>query len=278
MAYGHVPRPATSQASDLKPRLYALPAKVRSAERVAIVCVPFNAEGAKSQSEYEEAKGSLALQPPDQLIELLADTFNAELERGVTYPQRSPMSLEEFRGYFVGYDLIVGFFLPSSALPSASIPTTGLEVDLGVLSTDIASLPFATSLAGFYYIKPNYPGRSSHICNAGFVVPPTNRGLGLGGVLGQSYLHFGPKAGYRASVFNLVYVNNVASVRIWERLGFTKAGRIPQAGLLKSADGKGEEYVDAWVFYMDFVQPHQNGSRESNEPEKKVADGSAPAL
>lgn len=71
-------------------------------------------------------------------------------------------------------------------------------------------------------------------------------------------------------MFNLVYVNNVASVRwvfsrvryslthfrfarrIWERLGFAKAGLIPRAGRLRRTDGPGEEYVDAWVFYKRF--------------------------
>jgi ribosomal protein S18 acetylase RimI-like enzyme len=71
-------------------------------------------------------------------------------------------------------------------------------------------------------------------------------------VAGRSFLHYGPLAGYRGSVFNLVYANNEASVRIWERLGFTRAGRIPGAGLLRTADGKAEEYVDAWVIYGDF--------------------------
>lgn len=40
--------------------------------------------------------------------------------------------------------------------------------------------------------------------------------------------------------------------RLWEDLKFTKAGRIPRAGRLKKADGNGEEYVDAWVFYKKF--------------------------
>jgi len=74
-------------------------------------------------------------------------------------------------------------------------------------------------------------------------------------------------------VFNLVYVNNVASIkcvfglsphthphawtdvalkRLWERLGFVKAGLIPRAGRLRRTDGPGEEYVDAWVFYKRF--------------------------
>ena len=84
-------------------------------------------------------------------------------------------------------------------------------------------------------------------------------------------MHYAPKLGYEASVFNLVYVNNHASIRfvvieqacfvaidsksmnrLWEKLNFTKAGRIPRAGRLRRADGQGEEYVDAWVFYKSF--------------------------
>jgi len=40
---------------------------------------------------------------------------------------------------------------------------------------------------------------------------------------------------------------------LWEALGFTKAGLIPNAGRLKE-DGGGEEYVDAIVFYKRFVE------------------------
>lgn len=96
--------------------------------------------------------------------------------------------------------------------------------------------------------------------------------MGYGSLLSQSYVHYAPKLGYQASVFNLVYVNNSASVkyalflflfsdvsvlivypRLWEKLGFTKAGRIPRAGRLRTKDGLGEEYVDAWVFYKSFI-------------------------
>lgn len=106
------------------------------------------------------------------------------------------------------------------------------------------------------------------ICNAGFLVPPIQRGNKYASVLARSYLYYAPRLGYEASVFNLVYVNNAASVRsapshialhaispgfrLWESLNFTKAGRIPRAGRLKRADGQGEEFVDAWVFYKSF--------------------------
>ena len=46
----------------------------------------------------------------------------------------------------------------------------------------------------------------------------------------------------------------LTSDRLWERLDFSKAGLIPRAGRLKRKDGRGEEYVDAWVFYKDFTE------------------------
>ncbi|GJJ08461.1 hypothetical protein Clacol_002679 [Clathrus columnatus] len=130
---------------------------------------------------------------------------------------------------------------------------------------------------------------NQQICNAGFLVPPKFRGLGIATALGQSYVVNAPLLGYKASVFNLVYVNNVASVSqlpavrvndtpvqaliahcffqviergsgmIWERLGFLRVGRIPFAGRLKRKEdegsgGGGEEYVDAWVIYKSFVE------------------------
>ncbi len=46
---------------------------------------------------------------------------------------------------------------------------------------------------GSFYIKPNYPGRSSHVCNAGFLVTEKARNRGVGMVLGRQYLEWAPK-------------------------------------------------------------------------------------
>ncbi|KAF8891779.1 hypothetical protein BD779DRAFT_1610503 [Infundibulicybe gibba] len=127
------------------------------------------------------------------------------------------------------------------------------DVFVGIVGADSDSWKeWEECIVGYYYVKPNYPGRSSHICNAGFVVPPRHRGMGYGSVLSRSYVHYAPRLGYRGSVFNLVYVNNTASVKLWESLGFTKVGRIPRAGRLRCEDGIQEEFVDAWVFYKNF--------------------------
>lgn len=107
------------------------------------------------------------------------------------------------------------------------------------------------------------PGRCSHVCNGGFLTTKAARGKGVGNVMGEAYLDFAPKLvrsvihpcihassahidrlqGYKYSVFNLVFANNTASVRIWERLGFSVIGRVPGAAKLENS----EELVDALI-------------------------------
>ncbi|BGP12894.1 hypothetical protein JCM10213v2_000811 [Rhodosporidiobolus nylandii] len=170
---------------------------------------------------------------PDELVEYLAGVFNDVVDEGKTYPQMDRLSVQEFAGYFF-------------ELGDAS---AGLDRGEGYsLESVRAGRDWKECVLGMYYVKPNYPGRSSHLCNGGFVVPSHHRGLKIGSTLGRSYLHFAPLCGYAGSVFNLVYVSNVASVRIWDGLGFKRAGLIPGAGKLKGE----EEPVDAIVFYYDF--------------------------
>lgn len=81
-----------------------------------------------------------------------------------------------------------------------SIPEAGLEC-AKTLEEIRDNRPWSEALAGMYYIKPNYVGRSSHMCNAGFVVVPHHRGLRVGLALGRSFLHFGPQLGTSAFMF-----------------------------------------------------------------------------
>lgn len=78
-------------------------------------------------------------------------------------------------------------------------------------------------------------------------------------MLGLSFLEYARTLGYRASIFNLVYVTNEASVRLWDGLGFQRVGRIPDAGRVRvrvpetgTAVPMGfldKGYVDAWVYH-----------------------------
>ena len=70
-------------------------------------------------------------------------------------------------------------------------------------------------MGGFYYVK-SYPGRSSHVsflpkAPVGWL--SVHPGKGYGTVLAKTYLEYTLRLSYQASVFNLVYANNNASVK-----------------------------------------------------------------
>jgi L-amino acid N-acyltransferase YncA len=149
-------------------------------------------------------------------IAQLHSLLNFIIEEGKTYPHEFILDADAFKSYFN-----VGFYCVEKE---------------------------SNAILGGFYIKPNFPGRCSHICNGGFIVAPAQRGRGVGKVMGSAYLQLAPLMGFKASIFNLVFEDNVASVRLWTSLGFKVTGRVPQAGRLK---GK-SELVDALVFHYKF--------------------------
>lgn len=72
--------------------------------------------------------------------------------------------------------------------------------------------------------------------------------------MGECFPTVASALGYKASVFNLVFENNIASVKIWRKLGFQEVGRIPKAGRLNNSPDK---LVDAIIFYKDFTSDSQ---------------------
>ncbi|KAL8708806.1 MAG: hypothetical protein Q9220_006367 [cf. Caloplaca sp. 1 TL-2023] len=117
-----------------------------------------------------------------------------------------------------------------------------------VVDLEHRGVDWATVCLGSFYVKPNYPGRSSHVCNGGFLVTEAARNRGVGRLMGEGYLEWAPKLGYTYSVFNLVYETNVASCRIWDALGFKRIGRIKACGNLRSYP---DELVDAIIYGRD---------------------------
>jgi GNAT superfamily N-acetyltransferase len=83
-------------------------------------------------------------------------------------------------------------------------------------------------LAGAYYLKPNSPGRAAHIANAGYLVSPEHRGLGIGRALVADSITRAPELGFDAIQFNLVFESNPARA-LYEELGWREIGRIPDA-------------------------------------------------
>ncbi|OKL55608.1 hypothetical protein UA08_09035 [Talaromyces atroroseus] len=214
------PIPAPKTAVQAAPLLAPIQATLKDDE-TAITLHPITPTAAKSL--------------PARLVEYLHAEFCAEIERGCTYPMEDAIALERFREYWFGTFAVV-------VLKGALEQSTRLLQGQGQVNWEEVCM-------GTFYIKPNYPGRCSHVCNAGFLTCAPFRGHGIGSVMGKTYLAYAPKLGYKYSVFNLVFANNPASSRIWDKLGFEVLGRVPGAGRLRNS----EELVDALIYGRSLV-------------------------
>lgn len=100
------------------------------------------------------------------------------------------------------------------------------------------------AFAGTYYVRPNHPGRGSHVANAGYMVEPAFRGRGLAVGLCEHSLDTTRHLGFTSMQFNFVVSTNAAAVRAWERCGFAVVGRLPGAYRHRELG-----YVDALVMF-----------------------------
>ncbi|KAI9797856.1 MAG: hypothetical protein M1833_005056 [Piccolia ochrophora] len=210
---GEPPYP-TPNDPQLPPQLVCRQVTLRDRVTVA-TCVPFSSVD----------------QVPPKLLAYLCDQFGREIEKGDTYPMLEPMSLSAFGPYWF-----------------ANFGAVMLMGEIDVPEDVQEGQDWSAECLGSFYIKPNYPGRSSHVCNGGFLVTDAARNRGVGRLMGEVYLEWAPMLGYTYSVFNLVYETNVASIRIWDALGFKRIGRVKGCGNLKSYP---DELIDAFIYGRD---------------------------
>ena len=85
------------------------------------------------------------------------------------------------------------------------------------------------AVVGTAEIHPNQPAAGSHVANAGFMVSPTAAGRGVGRALANCVLEVAVEDGYAAMQFNAVVETNAPAIRLWESLGFTILGTVPEA-------------------------------------------------
>ena len=101
----------------------------------------------------------------------------------------------------------------------------------------------AGRIAGSAVLKPNQPGLGSHVAHAAFMVDPALAGRRIGRALADHILRRARLLDYRAMQFNAVVADNPA-VALWQSLGFTEAGRVPEG--FRRADGT---FVDLLVLH-----------------------------
>jgi ribosomal protein S18 acetylase RimI-like enzyme len=102
----------------------------------------------------------------------------------------------------------------------------------------------AAGFLGTYYLKPNFEGAASHICNCGYVVSEQARGRGVAARMCEHSQAEAIAHGYRAMQFNLVVSTNESAVHLWKKMGFAIIGTVPEAFQHPRLG-----FVDAYVMY-----------------------------
>ena len=148
----------------------------------------------------------------------LYELFLEILKEGNSYPQTLPYSFTDFLNYF--------FPLNSKVL---------------ICKKD-------NKIIGGFYLKPNFPGRASHIANCGYLVKNEYRGKGIGFYLGKYSIDMAKDLGYKSIIFNLVFDENIVSIKLWEKLGFKIIGTIPNA--VRKND---RNFQDAHIMFLSLT-------------------------
>ncbi|TDL23016.1 hypothetical protein BD410DRAFT_839321 [Rickenella mellea] len=196
------------------------------------------------------------------LLDSLYKEFTSDVASGRSLFDTQTASHDMFEAYFFAESLFLGIAHNSIVFHWQGDERSVEGMLMGVAAVSVedarASRPWEECLAGFYSVRPNFPGRSSHIAGAAIIISTKHRQQGIGHVLARSMLYYAPRLGYSAGLANLVFANNPASIRLWESLHCTKIARIPRVGRFSRADGQGDEYVDGFMFYKEFSESRKD--------------------
>jgi hypothetical protein len=117
-------------------------------------------------------------QASPSLVAFLCAQLALEIEGGDSYPMVEPLPESSFGPYWFGTFaavMVLGTFESAAEVAQLEDPD------------------WAHICLGSFYVKPNYPGRSSHVCNGGFLVTGARRNAGVGRLLAEAYLEWAPK-------------------------------------------------------------------------------------
>jgi hypothetical protein len=122
---------------------------------------------------------------PLSLLSYLTSQMNREIEKGDTYPMTTSMTIDFFGAYW--------FANFAAVMLLGDWGGDDDEVMLRLASSENVEKDWEKECLGSFYVKPNYPGRSSHVCNGGFLVTDGARNRGVGRLRGECYLEWAPK-------------------------------------------------------------------------------------
>ena len=101
------------------------------------------------------------------------------------------------------------------------------------------------SVVGLYILHPNNIGRCGHICNASYAVSAKCRGQHIGEKLVLDCIAQAKEIGFKILQFNAVVESNIDARHLYERIGFTQLGVIPNGFRMK--DGHFENICPYYI-------------------------------
>ena len=103
-------------------------------------------------------------------------------------------------------------------------------------------------VVGLYILHPNNVGRCGHICNASYAVSSSCRGKHIGEKLVLDCIENAKRIGFKILQFNAVVESNIHARHLYERIGFTQLGVIPNGFRMK--DG---HYENICPYYIELT-------------------------
>ena len=102
------------------------------------------------------------------------------------------------------------------------------------------------NVLGLYILHPNNVGRCGHICNASYAVSSSCRGQHIGEKLVKDCIQKAKEIGFKILQFNAVVETNIHARHLYERIGFSQLGVIPNGFRMK--DG---HYENICPYYIE---------------------------
>jgi ribosomal protein S18 acetylase RimI-like enzyme len=115
----------------------------------------------------------------------------------------------------------------------------GHEVFIAV-NTDLEK----EEIVGTYFIHANQKGGGCHVSNCGYMTKSSSYGKGIARKMCTHSLEYAKQKGFRAMQYNFVVKSNERAVKLWQSLGFSIVGELPEAFLHPSLG-----YTNAYVMY-----------------------------
>ena len=145
-------------------------------------------------------------------LEAMIEIWNQVVEDGIAFPQEELLNKDTGKEFF----------------DSQTYSAVAEDKDTG-------------KVYGLYILHPNNVGRCGHICNASYTVRRDFRGEHIGEKLVLDCLAQAKEKGFRVMQFNAVVANNTHALHLYERIGFTRLGVIPQG--FRMPDGHYEDII-----------------------------------